>query len=408
MSMVFKDLQDEVKHRATKDQGGTTFDTPIKTIINTSLFRIGREAPWRSMRRKSFFDTVPSYTTGVANATTSSVNVTFATSTLITNSIQPGRRIDMSGDGDVYTIRTISSETALTIDKQWGASTTTNMTFEIYPQTEYNLPIQAGHRMFMWHEDYGYPYQLEFVTDQEFINYGYDLDETGTPLRYRMWGENMVMRQPSQATSMSVFSSAAGDVNISVTIFGISGGYPAYEIITTNASNGASAVTGGVVFSSVERIAKSATSAGRIGVYCDASTSTTVAVMPMGDTTAGILYKKVQIHPCPDHIFPINVQYYKDPYRLVNDGDIHELGQDFDEAIILLSVSKIKGETEQAGAGSFYQMWQDEIRSLRRTNMDKMDWFPKLERPAGSNRDRSVRPNLLYRQVGPNFGSRSR
>ena len=216
------------------------------------------------------------------------------------------------------------------------------------------------------------------------------------------------MRQPSQATSMSVFSSAAGDVNISVTIFGISGGYPAYEIITTNASNGTSVTTGGVSFSSVERVVKNSTSSGRIGVYCDANTSTTVAVMPMGDTTGGILYKKVQIHPCPERIFPINIQYYKDPYRLVNDGDIHELGQEFDEAIILLSVSKIKGEGEQAGAGSFYALWQDEVRSLRKTNIDKMDWFPVLQRPKANGINGQVRPNLLYRQVGQNFGPRSR
>ena len=406
--LTFKDLQEEVLRRATRNEGGTIFDTATKNIINSSLFRISREAPWRIMRRKSYFDTKVSYTTGVANATTSSTSVSFATSTLLTNAIQVGQRISFSGDGDIYTIRTITSETAFTLDKEWGASTTTNMTFEIYAQTEYNLPIQSSHRMFLWHEDYGYPYQLEYVTDQEFISEGYDLDETGTPERYRMWGEDMVIDQPRQSGVMSVFSSATGDTNIEVTIFGISGGYPAYEIITTNSSDGATAVTGGVSFSSVERVVKNASSAGRIGVYCDANTATIVAIMPMGDTTSGVIYKKVQIHPGAVRKFPIYVNYYKDPYRLVNDGDIHELGQEFDEAIILLSVSKIKGETEQSGSGSFYQLWLDEIRSLRRTNMDKIDWFPILQRPRGSNRDRTVRPNLLYRQVGSTFGWRSR
>ena len=219
-----------------------------------------------------------------------------------------------------------------------------------------------------------------------------------------MWGEDMVIRQPSQATTMGVFSTKTADTSISVTIFGISGGYPAYEIITTNASDGATIVTGGVSFSSVERVSKSASSSGRIGVYCDANTSTTVAVMPMGDTTGGILYKKVKIHPCPTRVFPINVCYYKDPYRLVNDNDVHELGQEFDEAIILLSVAKVKGETEETGAGSFFSLWQDEMRSLRKTNMDKIDWLPTLQRPRGSAKDQRVAPNLLYRQVGSYFG----
>ena len=64
MLYTFKDLQDEVKRRATRDQSGTTFDVAIKNIINTSLFRIGREALWRSLRRKGIVTTVTSYTTG--------------------------------------------------------------------------------------------------------------------------------------------------------------------------------------------------------------------------------------------------------------------------------------------------------------------------------------------------------
>ena len=47
---TFIDLVNEVKRRATRDQGGTQFDTAIKNVVNTSLFRVAREAPWRQLR----------------------------------------------------------------------------------------------------------------------------------------------------------------------------------------------------------------------------------------------------------------------------------------------------------------------------------------------------------------------
>lgn len=403
---TYKDLQDEVKRRSTRDQGGTTFDTAIKNAINLSLFRISRDAPWRVMRRKSYFDTVTSYATGGSNATatTSSISVIFGGASLLTDDVHTGRYVKFSGSSKYYTLRSITDNTAGTIDMQFSAATTTNMTYEIYPQEEYNLPIQAGHRMMLWHEDYGYPYKIEYITENDFILAGFHRWDKGTPLRYRMWGEDMVREQPKQAGRLSVFSTSTADTSIGVTIFGKVGGYPAYETITTN---GATAVTGGLLFSEVERVSKDATSAGRIGVYADANTSTTVAVMPMGDTTAGILYRKIWLHPIPTRVFPINVYYYKDPYRLVNDNDIHELGQDFDEAIILLSTAKIKAQSSQTEANIFYQMFTEELRTLRRVNADKIDWFPTLERPSMSVGSPRLRGGLLYRQVGPEYGPRS-
>jgi hypothetical protein len=320
--------------------------------------------------------------------------------------VHTGRSIKFSGSGEYYDIRSITGNTTLTIDKIWSASTTTNMSWEILPQAEYNLPIQSGHRMFMWHEDYGYPYKLEYLTDQDFVEEGYDRTEKGTPTAYRMWGEDMVIEQPKQSGKLTVFSTSGADTNINITVFGVSGGYPSYEIITTN---GATVVTGSVLFSSVERVTKDASSSGRIGIYADAQTSTTVAVLPLGDTTGGILYRKVKLYPLPDSVFPINVQYYKDPYRLVNDGDVHEMGQDFDEAIILLSVAKLKAETNQTEASGFFNMFLDELRTLRRVNMDKIDWFPTLKRPGESSRNQGrVVKNLLYRQAGPLFGPAGR
>ena len=104
----------------------------------------------------------------------------------------------------------------------------------------------------------------------------------------------------------------------------------------------------------------------------------------------------------------MNVQYYKDPYRLVADEDVHEMGQDFDEAIILLATSKVKAESEiKQGTQTFFSMWQDEMKSLKKVNSEKIDWFPSLRRPQ-ENKIGFARahPFLQFRQAGAHYGYR--
>lgn len=407
---TFLDLQSEVKRRSTRDQGGTQFTEATKNIINTSLFRIARECPWRVLRRKSFFNTETSYTTGTGavTVTASSANFSVTGATFITDNIQVGRRIKFGTDSNYYTIRTITSETAGTIDSLYSGTSSTTTSYEIMPTEEYNLPIQVNPtRDFLWHNAYGYPMMLDYVTDQDFRSYGVQDIQTGKPATYRMWGENMVITQPVTASVIRITSSSSSDISIPITIFGIVSGYPDYEIITTNASNGTTAVSGSKSFSSIERVSKGSTSVGRITVDAN-SAADTIAVLPVGDTTAGIMYSKCQLWPLPDAVFPVNVQYYKDPYRLVNDNDIHEMGQEFDEAIILLATSKVKYESSINEDGDkFFALYKDELSTLRRTNMDKIDWLPSLLRPQDSRRSNNRIMNgrgLLYTQLGGNYG----
>lgn len=400
---TFADFQNEVKFRSIRDQGGTQFDTAVKNIINTSLFRVNRESPWRSMRRISTFDTVTTYTTGTGGGTftANSKNITVVGATFITDGIRIGRKILLQGSSKTYKIKTITGETTLTVDRNYDGTTITGTgTYSILPQEEYNLPIQAGHRTFLWHEEYGYPMQMTYSPDQEFFQYSSDTNSVSTPELYRMWGEDMVIAQVLEPSVITISSSVSSDTNISVTVFGIVSGYPDYEVITTNASNGTTAVAGSKSFSLIERVVKGSSSTGRITVTAN-SGNTTVAVLPVGDTTAGIMYRKVQLWPLPDRVMPINIHYYKDPYRLVNDNDVHELGKDFDEAIILLSTAKMKYDQGQKEDGDrFLALYGDELRSLKKVNTDKLDWFPKLHRYDSGDRNPMIHSNLSYRQTG--------
>lgn len=407
MSMTFLDLQNEVKRRAVRDQSGTTYDTATKNAINASLFTINRAAAWRATRRKASITTVTTYDTGsgAVTVTNDSKNFTVTGATFLTDAIQIGRYIKFSGSSKYYKIASITGETTGTINEVYDGTTTTTATYSILPQEEYILPIQSGHRMFMWHREEGYPYQLIYVPDQTFYEQGVQDTTTGVPTHYRMWGEDMVRQQLLEASVITVVSSSASDTTQQVTIFGTVSGYPDYETINLNGTTNA---VGTKSFTTVERIAKDASTTGRITVTGN-SGNCTLAVLPVGDTTAGILYRKIQLYPLPDTVFDINIQYYKDVYRLVNDDDIHELGQEFDEAIICLSVSKIKYENSQKEGDKWYAMYRAELQSLRALNADKIDWFPSLQRPSVSRGQNAfIHSNLMYSQLGGYFGPKSR
>jgi hypothetical protein len=213
-----------------------------------------------------------------------------------------------------------------------------------------------------------------------------------------MWGVDSVVTQLTQPSVITLSSSSASDTSISVTVFGVVSGYPDYEVITTNSSNGTTATAGTNTFSSVERIVKNANTLGRITITAN-SGNNTVGVLPVGNTTSGPMYTKVQLYPLPSQVFPIQVNYYKLPYMLVNDGDVSELGEEFSEAIILLATAKIKAEQNQSEDTDFYKMYADELTSLRRTNVDKIDWYPKLQSPMGNYYNQWT-GGLRYEQVG--------
>lgn len=408
MAFTFSTLQSEVLRRATREQAGSQFTTGTKNIINTSLFRIGREALWRQLRRTTTFDTIAKYSTGTGAGTftNGSKNVTVTGATFLTDGVKIGRRIKLSGDGTYHTIKTITGETTLTIEKNYSGTTTAVGTYSILGQEEYALPVQVNNRCFLWHEAYGSPYQLNFIPDQSFYQSGAVNTTQTVPTHYRAWGMNMILSQVLAASVITISSSSSADTSISITVFGTVSGYPDYEIITTNASNGTTTSAGSKSFSSVDRIVKASTTVGRITATSN-SANNIVTVLPVGDITDGIMYSRIQLFPLPDAIYPINVFYYKDPYRLVNDGDIHELGSQFDEAIILLCTAKIKAETNMHDeADRFMNLFIDEIKSLKKINVDRIDFYPTLQSPYARGRD-SVVANLFYSQVGANFGPSS-
>tara|TARA_R110000868_G_scaffold410346_1_gene698058 strand:- start:1001 stop:2227 length:1227 start_codon:yes stop_codon:yes gene_type:complete len=400
MAFTFYDLQTEVLRRATKNQGGTQFTAGIKNVINTSMWRVAREARWRTLRRTATFTTVAPYTTGTGavTLTASSASVTVTGATFLTDDIRIGRYIKFSGSTKYFKIATITGETTLTLDQVYDGTSTAVGTYAISGQEEYVLPIQIGHSAFFWHKGYGYPLMMQYNPAQEFYRAGVLDTLQNVPLTYRMWGMGSTLEQLKAPSIITLASSSVTDTSIAVTVFGIVSGYPDYEIITTNSSDGTTSVNGAKTFSSVERITKNQNTIGRITLTSN-SANVTVAVLPVGNTTTGPYYTKVQIYPLPYQAVIVNCYYYKLPFQLINDGDVTELGEEFSEAIILLAVAKLKGEQNQSEDADFFKFYQDEITSLKRTNVDKIDWAPKLQSP-NDDMANAWTGGLRFAQVG--------
>lgn len=403
---LYSDLIAEVKRMSIRDQAGTEFDNEIKAGINESIFRIARETPWKQLRRLDTFDTKTSYTTGTGAVTVvnGSKSVTVTGATLLSDSVEIGRRCSLGGSNLRYTVKTITSETQFTVDLNYDGTSSTSQTYKIWPKEEYALPVQCGHVGVLYHEAFNYPYVMKYLPSLEFWQSSTTMFYSAVPIYYREWTTDMVIRQPNTASAVTIVSSSASDTTQTVTIFGIVSGYPDQETISLN---GVSNATGTKLFSNIDRIAKNATTIGR--VTCTTNTGyVTVAVLPTGDSTAGIMYKKVRLWPLPSVVFPMNVWYYKEPWRLVNDNDIHELGQEFDHAIILLTTAKIRYQNNSKEGDRFMAMYSDEIKSLKRYNGDKLDYLNILKRPEESRfLGNGIHPQVLYNQLGGNFGNQS-
>lgn len=404
---LYKDLQDEVKRRATRDQGGTQFDVAVDNIVNLSMFSIAREAPWKQLRRFDTIDTETNYTTGTGavSVTNGSKSVTVTGATFITNGIQVGRRITLGGSNKNYTIATITGETTLTVDINYDGTTSTTQSYKIYGREEYNLPPNMGRLAMIWHEEFGYTHVLDYVPTFEFNRANLDQIQEDIPTHYRTWLSNFVEAQPLEGSVVTIASSSSADTSKIISVFGTVSGYPDSEQITTNSSDGTTSASGSKSFTKIERIVKNATTTGRITCTTN-SGNVTVAVLPTGDTTAGIMRHKFQLWPIPNSVFPLHIFYYKQPYRMVNDQDVHELGQEFDEAIINLSVAKIKYESNQKEGDRFFSMYQNEMRTLRRLNADKLDWIPTMKRSEGRGNGAKLHRHLSYMQLGGSFGPR--
>jgi hypothetical protein len=73
----------------------------------------------------------------------------------------------------------------------------------------------------------------------------------------------------------------------------------------------------------------------------------------------------------------------------------------------MLTVAKLRYQQSQKEGDRFLALATDEIKSLRKTNADKLDFLNTLKRPEQSGKYRGgVHPLVSYQQLGGWYGQR--
>lgn len=362
------------------------------------------------------FDTTANYTTGTATFTKDSATVTFATSTLITQGIQPGQRIkntsSASTSNTVYEIESVDTNTQVTLNKVYGGTTQSAVAFTIFGRERYILPVYMSEIAFAWHEDFGGAYILDQVPERDFFFSAFDRDSADSPDSYYLVDPFGVERQPSAASAVSIVSSSTEGSGIIVRVYGIVSSVPDHENLTVN---GTTRVDGTKAFSFITRIVKSATTTGRITVsdqLPSAGSGSTLAVLPAGQAYTEPIYERIGLHPIPDTVIPINLWGYRAPYELVDNRDVSEWGPDFDNLEILLASAIGMYEERQKEEGDkMFVMYQYALSRLKHRNVDRLDYLPELNRKGFSSYqgrvDSFLHSRLRYRQLGPKYGPMS-
>lgn len=404
--LKFKEHQDECKRRTLKNNSGSEFDSTFKISINNSIKTISRDALWRPLRRRKNFDTVTSYTTGTGavTVTNGSKNFSVVGATFLTDDVRPGRKITFGTSSRFFIIDTITGETTGTINEVYDGTTSSTTSYEVLPQEIYELNLEVDHRCFLVHRDYGYDFTMEYLPEHEYRSIALSGNSTSTPTVYRMWESNQVENQIKTAGVVSIVSSSASDTAVDVVVFGTVGDVPDKETIN---SNGTSTVNGSKLFSNIDRIVRAGSSVGTITVTSD-SGNTQLLKLPPGEAVNSLLYSRVSLYPLPQRVFEIDVYYYKRPLQLIDDNDIHELGEEFDEVIILLTVAKFLAQSREKEAKTFFSLYDREMTSLRKKYTDKIDWIVTMQKPVEAVSFHRRRHGVSFQQLGGHFGPSSR
>lgn len=422
--MLFGDKQSRVKRNIFKNQTGGEFDQSVKDYINLARLHIAREARWTKNRviLEPAFSTVGDFTTGTCTFTNDSKTVSAFSSSLITQGVEPGQRIENTTSGassTVFTIVSVDSASQVTLDKPYDATTGASQTFKILGQERYTLPIHLTEISFIWHEDFGNTYVLDNIGEREFFFDAYDRNSTNTPTGYYLADPFGVDRQPSAASAISIVSSSndssdQSSAGVKVIIEGIVSSVPDFEELTLN---GTTRVDGTKSFSFITKIYKTKTTAGRITVsdaIPSAGSGSTLATLPANLSYAEPIYKRIGLWPIPDDDdIPINIWGYRAPKQLVNNNDASEWGLEFDLLEILYaSYLGSIGEHQKDETNAFFNAYVYELSKLKKKNVDRIDSLPSFARHGTTRyrmRSRSLlHPRLAFSQLGPKFGPMSR
>ena len=214
---------------------------------------------------------------------------------------------------------------------------------------------------------------LEQVNEKEIEKADPDLNDTGSPSFYSLYGVSYIENQPTAASTISISSSSNTDTTQTVQVVGIVSGEEEAE---TETLSGTSPVTTTASFTSLIRIVKSGTTTGRVTATSNAGAVTNVTISPRK------LLKEMQpiyLWPTPDGAFTMRVRYLRNPIVMRDNNDVPDLPEKWHE--VLLNLVLAEGHEflyEFDRALQLRALVEKQIRELRASQSHKRGKSPVI------------------------------
>lgn len=221
------------------------------------------------------------------------------------------------------------------------------------------------------------PAMLERQLDKDFYTARPNPTETGNPLIYRVWELSGVATKLATADTIDIVSSSNSDLNdtdMTVTIWGYSGGILESETLTLN---GTTLVPGTVTFDARDIfVSKSKNTAGVITVTAGAITLTTI-----GKQERNPLHKVLSLYPIPSSAITIYVEGWGHMKELVNDGDSPPFDQSWHYVVRLGALAKTYQHLgKDSDFAMTHGMYAAGVRAMINSDRGTSDHIPRLRR----------------------------
>ena len=225
--------------------------------------------------------------------------------------------------------------------------------------------------------------EIQPQSEKNIVRYDPDLDDTGNPTHYSIYGMSEVEAQPVSASVIDIVSSHVSDTTQTVRITGLVSSKEDNEQVSLN---GTTTRTTTKAFSEVFSVRKSASSLGR--VTASAGAVTLVVIPP---NLLSVQYQPINLWPEPDGVFTILVRYTRKPHKIINVEDVPDVPERYHELVLLFMCV-------QAHEFLFDFKRANELRAIFENELSY------LKNDQGNRRDRAPVIGEGEPRMGPPFG----
>jgi hypothetical protein len=243
--------------------------------------------------------------------------------------------------------------------------------FMLWPRSE-TLSVVSGTSVYALHPQFDQPLYLYNATAKEYLEEvpAKSLLESGAewatdtptkPDRYMFAGIAKVQQQPAAAATVTVATTGGTEAAANgILVSGITGA-GTYLEETLSSTNPWSTLTSTNTFQIILDITKIGASWSRtITVSCDSQTLLTLNASEFGKQ-----FRMLEILGTPQANLDLLYRFYRKPRQLVNDNDIPDLPETFDEILVLRALIALQGYSRATSDEQVH--WRGRLTTLEQS-----------------------------------------